>query len=146
MPTAKKTVKKTAKKKVTRTRSTGPKAVAAKKANLLKALEDFNGLVTQACRQANVCRAVYYKWYKDDPKFREKAAEIQEHTVDNVESKLYNLIQNNDKTAIIFYLKCKAKDRGYVERQEVSMDQPIHIDLKIENLGKAELKLEDIVV
>ena len=144
MATAKKTTKKTTRKRP-KTRSTGPRVIAAKKNNLLKALELYNGLITQACRHANVSRAVYYKWYKDDPVFAEKAKEIQEHTVDNVESKLYDLIESNDKTAIIFYLKCKGKDRGYVERQEVAMDQPIHLDLKIENVGKSELKLEDIL-
>ncbi len=45
--------------------------------------------------------------------------EIDEATLDFVESKLFELLNKGDKTAIIFYLKCKGKNRGYVERSEI---------------------------
>lgn len=40
---------------------------------------------------------------------------------DFVESKLYQNINENDTTSIIFYLKTQAKDRGYVEKTEQSV-------------------------
>lgn len=44
----------------------------------------------------------------------------KERLTDHVESKLHSEIDKGNVTAIIFYLKTKAKDRGYVERQELT--------------------------
>lgn len=77
-----------------------------------------HGIVSYACQKVGITRACYYKWRENDPKFREKADEIEEETIDHVESKLYNAIDKGELTAIIFYLKTKGKKRGYVERVE----------------------------
>ena len=79
------------------------------------------GIVSFACQQVGITRSCYYKWRENDPKFREKADEIEEETIDHVESKLYNAIDKGDLTAIIFYLKTKGKKRGYVEKAEQSI-------------------------
>lgn len=84
-------------------------------------LEHFrksHGIVSYACQQTGITRACYYKWRDSDPKFKERAEEIEEETIDIVESKLFSAINNDDLTAIIFYLKTKGKKRGYVERVE----------------------------
>ncbi|MEO3507414.1 hypothetical protein ABG849_24165, partial [Phocaeicola vulgatus] len=65
-----------------------------------------------------ITRACYYKWRDSDLKFKERAEEVEEETIDVVESKLLSAINNDDLTAIIFYLKTKGKKRGYVERVE----------------------------
>jgi hypothetical protein len=44
--------------------------------------------------------------------------EIQEATLDLAEPKLREKINEGDKTALIFYLKTKGKQWGYVERTE----------------------------
>ena len=44
----------------------------------------------------------------------------KERQKDYVIGKLFSEIQKGNITAIIFYLKTQAKDRGYVERQEVT--------------------------
>ena len=46
--------------------------------------------------------------------------EAQGKTLDYVESRLMSLVKDKNVTAIIFYLKTKGKNRGYVERQEVT--------------------------
>lgn len=51
---------------------------------------------------------------------QEVARQTSEALTDLAEQELYKLIKQGDKTAIIFYLKCKGKARGYVERQEVT--------------------------
>ena len=40
--------------------------------------------------------------------------------IDLAESKLYEMIKSGDKIAIIFFLNCQGKARGYVERQELT--------------------------
>ena len=40
-----------------------------KKESLLKALEQSLGVVTVACKKADIPRSTYYKWLNEDPKF-----------------------------------------------------------------------------
>lgn len=84
----------------------------------LKHLKEGQGIISYACDVIGISRACYYKWIESDPKFKERADEINERVVDVVESKLLNAINDDDLTAIIFYLKTKGKKRGYVERVE----------------------------
>lgn len=92
-----------------------------KQKQFLSHFRDSHGIVSFACQQVGITRSCYYKWRENDPKFREKADEIEEETIDHVESKLYNAIDKGDLTAIIFYLKTKGKKRGYVEKAEQSI-------------------------
>ena len=92
-----------------------------KQKQFLSHFRDSHGIVSFACQQVGITRSCYYKWRENDPKFREKADEIEEETIDHVESKLYNAIDKGDLTAIIFYLKTKGKKRGSVEKAEQSI-------------------------
>ena len=86
---------------------------------LIEALKKSLGIVTTACKQVGIDRT-YYRYYNNDKKFRAEVDDLINHQKDFVESKLMKRIANDDTTSIIFYLKTKAKDRGYVERQEIS--------------------------
>lgn len=46
--------------------------------------------------------------------------EVIDSTLDWAETQLFRLISEGNPTAIIFYLKCKGKHRGYSERSEVT--------------------------
>lgn len=81
-------------------------------------IRQSHGIVSYACQKVGITRACYYKWRDSDLKFKERAEEVEEETIDVVESKLLSAINNDDLTAIIFYLKTKGKKRGYVERVE----------------------------
>lgn len=96
-----------------------------KKGAFLKHLKDAKGIISYACEKVGVSRSTYYNWHSKDADFKEKADEITEAIIDTVESKLLSKIQDEDLTAIIFFLKTKGRDRGYVERreQEVSFNQ-----------------------
>lgn len=86
----------------------------------LEALENSLGIISSACRMAEIPRSVFYEWMEKDPKFAEKVNEIGELSVDFSESALLNRVRQGDTTAIIFHLKTKGKHRGY--GQELSLN------------------------
>ena len=85
---------------------------------------------------------------KRSPELREVAEQAAETLTDLAEQELYKLIKQGDKTAIIFYLKCKGKDRGYIERQEftgrdgtpLSADKAVPLEVKINVVDPAASK------
>jgi len=88
---------------------------------LLKALETSMGVVSTACKKAGLSRVTYYDYYNNDPEFNKAVDELSNVALDFAESKLFGQIQSDNTTAIIFYLKCKGKGRGYIERQELDL-------------------------
>ena len=93
--------------------------VKRRKAALLKALSASRGVVSYACKKANVSRRVYYDYLNTDPDFERQVEEIKEAQVDTVEVALLNAITEGNITAIIFYLKTQGKHRGYIEKSEI---------------------------
>ena len=94
-----------------------------KKAFLEAYIKAF-GNVSQSCLAIVIDRSTYYDWLKKDPEFKKQIeqAEPQERFLDFLESKLVEKINGGDTTSIIFSLKTKGKQRGYVERQEIVHD------------------------
>ena len=54
-----------------------------------------------------------------DPVFKEYYDQIMDILVDYVETKFYNLIDEGDKQAIMFFLKTKGVNRGWIEKSIV---------------------------
>ena len=92
-----------------------------KKETLLKALEKSLGVVTIACKKADIPRSTYYKWLKDDEEFRQQVQEIENVALDFAESQLHQQISDNSTAATIFFLKTKGKTRGYTEKSELDV-------------------------
>ena len=107
-----------------------------KKDAMIEALHASLGIVTTACKNAEIARVTYYEWLKDDPQFKERVDDISNVALDFAESQLHLKMQgvrkkdkNNevyyksepDTTAIIFFLKTKGKGRGYIERSELDV-------------------------
>jgi len=92
-----------------------------KKKALLEALKQSMGVVTTACRAVGVERKTFYNYLNSDPNFREEVDNLENVALDFAESKLFKQIKEDNLGAIIFYLKCKGKKRGYVEKQEVDV-------------------------
>jgi hypothetical protein len=91
-----------------------------KKKEVLNALEKSFGIVTTACKTVGVSRTQFYQWLKDDQEFKKQVNDLQNVTLDMAESQLHKQILNGNTTATIFYLKTKGKNRGYIERQEIT--------------------------
>lgn len=106
-----------------------------KKEKLLKALDETQGLIAHACKKAgNISRSTYYRYMKEDPEFAKKVEEIQENQIDFVEGQLIKNIASGRETSIIFYLKSKAKERGYTEKSnlDITSGGKSITDIKIE--------------
>jgi hypothetical protein len=91
--------------------------------NLLSALEKSMGVVASACETLNISRTNHYKWMKESPEYRENYEALSNKALDFAETQLMKMIGKGNTAAVIFFLKTKGKDRGYVERQEVKVQQ-----------------------
>jgi hypothetical protein len=112
---------------------------AHNKAALLKALKEARGIVTTACDAVGVNRSTYYDYYNSDPEFKREADDVQEIAIDFVEGKLFEQIEEGIPTSTLFYLKTKAKHRGYIERTEVSHTGSIPVAAKISDEAKDKI-------
>ena len=106
-----------------------------KKEAILQALENSLGVVTIACKQADVPRSTYYKWLKEDTDFAQAVKEIENIALDFAESQLHAQIKDGSTSATIFYLKTKGKKRGYVEKSELDLtsgNEPVKLRINID--------------
>lgn len=132
-------------------------SVKEKKEQLIEALEKSNGIIKYACEKIGITRMTYYNWYKEDEEFKETVEGIGESAIDVVESKLFDKIEGiftikkggngipdkiyqipPDTTAIIFYLKTKARHRGYIEHSHVITQQAQPIIINTDNKSEAD--------
>lgn len=110
-----------------------------KKKALLEALEKSLGVVTTACKTVGIDRTTHYRWLKEDEEFETQVKDIENVALDFAESQLLKQIKDNNTTAIIFYLKTKGKNRGYIEKQEFSIENTdLPFDIKIERRKKTD--------
>ena len=107
-----------------------------KKEAMLQALENSLGVVTVACKSADVPRSTYYKWLNEDEEFAKAVKEIENIALDFGESQLHKQIGDGNTSATIFFLKTKGKKRGYIERSEIDLtaDEPIKINVNIKGV------------
>lgn len=106
------------------------------KKNMVEALKKSLGIVSTACENCGISRQTHYRWLSEDPEYKQQVEDITEDAIDFVESKLHEkingvqMVKHNEDgdvyyelapsdTAIIFFLKTKAKKRGYIEKVEV---------------------------
>jgi len=95
----------------------------SRKKAMLEALKLSLGVVSTAVKQVGIDRTTHYSWMEQDEEYRKAVEDINEMAIDFVESKLFQAINNGSETAIIFYLKCKGKKRGYVQSKEITINE-----------------------
>lgn len=93
-----------------------------KKKKVLEQLRLHKGIVTSACDSSGIHRSTFYAWCDQDDDFAREVKSIKEDAIDFVESRMMKRIEEGSDTMIIFFLKTQAKKRGYVERQEVAVN------------------------
>lgn len=114
------------------------------KEDLLQALHNTSGIVSSACRAAGVSRTTYYRYYNEDPEFKEKADDVKELQKDFAESLILKKMKEGDTTMLIFYAKTQMKDRGYSERKEITGsdgEDLFHKDIDLSKLTDEQKKV-----
>lgn len=87
------------------------------------------GNVSSTCSALNIDRNTFFKWRSRYDELNQALSEVEESLIDFSESKLLEQIQDGNLTAIIFHLKTKGKNRGYVERIENEVSGNIFEDI-----------------
>lgn len=91
------------------------------KKQMLLALEKHLNVVSTACKEVGINRDTHYDWLKKDKEYKKAVKEIDNVALDFAESALHQQIKKGNPLSTMFYLKCKAKKRGYIEQQEVKL-------------------------
>lgn len=116
--------------------------------DFLQAYEKSLGVLKTACEATGMCRKTIWEWRKKYPEFDDACHECEETAIDFVESRMFKKIDTGGKgseSLIIFYLKTKAKHRGYIERQEVDMSAEVKgVTVNVTNQETAQV-LKDII-
>lgn len=86
---------------------------------MLTALKLNSNNISVSCKSIKIARQTHYDWVNNNPIYSQAYHDITESVIDYVESSLLKNIKDGNVTAQIFFLKTKAKHRGYVERTEV---------------------------
>jgi len=101
------------------------------------ALEKAGGFISRAAKMLNITTGALSRRIKRSKKLQELKAEIDERYLDLAESKLINKINKEDLGAICFYLKCRGKERGYIEKQIIDLNSKV-TPKKIKELSEQE--------
>lgn len=91
-----------------------------RKKAMIEALERSLGVVTSACKNVGISRETHYRWMREDDQYKKDVLELENVALDYAETQLHKQIKGGNTSATIFYLKTKGKNRGYVERTEIT--------------------------
>lgn len=101
------------------------KAIATRirKRAMLDALRNHMGIVAHAIKEVGINRSTHHDWLKDDPDYAAAVEEIGETLLDFGEAALMDCIKDKEFQAIKYFLNCKGRRRGYVERTAIDVAQ-----------------------
>ncbi len=114
---------------------------------LIEALENSGGVQESASVWLRKHKGIIYSRsaisgrMQRNPIFKEAAGRGVERLLDLGEVKLFEAVQKGNMTAIIFFLKCKGKKRGYIEKLNIAGNiETQHKENAASHLSDAELK------
>ena len=82
-----------------------------KKNNFIGIYVECWGIVKAACHIAQISRATYYNWLKEDPTFKAAIDVAKEDIKDAYESLVVQKMREGSETMMIWYGKTRVKDR-----------------------------------
>ena len=87
---------------------------------LIESLKIARGNMAQVARVYGCSRQRVQQLVSDDLELTELVSELTDVELDNAESKLYQAIDQGAGWAVCFFLKCRGKGRGWIEKLELS--------------------------
>lgn len=98
---------------------------------LTEALKEADGNMATVARKFQCSRSLVWQHVNADPELSALVDELTETFIDEAESQLYSHIRAGNVVATIFFLKTKARHRGYSERLELIplAQQQIEVEL-----------------
>lgn len=117
-------------------------AMIERKDVFLAAYVDAMCNVSLACNNCKIAQSTVYLWRKEDPEFKQRMEDLLEIRIDFYENALDKQAQKGNIAAIAFFLKCRAKSRGYIERTEITGPggKPMQLTLSREELPDPALR------
>lgn len=100
---------------------------------IAEALQLSGGFQTPAADMLGITQSAISRRIKSSAELKKIVAEIENQHLDRAESALMAKIGDKDLGAICFYLKCKGKNRGYIEKQI--------IDTNIKTQGRLQINV-----
>ena len=98
---------------------------------MIEALEESKGLIAPAARALGCSRDTIRSYLEEYPAVGQAKLDQREAVTDMAENSLYEAIRRGEAWAVCFYLKCMAKDRGYVERAELTGGNGAPVKIKL---------------
>lgn len=96
---------------------------------LIELINKSGGIILPIATALHVSRRAVYDWIHADKELSNAMDDARESTIDIVESKYFKSAINGDTRAQEFLLKTLGKNRGYVEKQEVSANVDSSLNL-----------------
>lgn len=95
------------------------------------ALRQKAGNITEAAKALKVTRQALHKRIGEDEALQAVVVDAREAMVDVAESEALKQIKRGNTAMIIFTLKTLGKNRGYVERQEITGADGNALEVKV---------------
>jgi hypothetical protein len=131
--------KTTAKKPVQKRQNT-----TLRKKAMIKALQKHLGIVSHAGEEVGIDRTTHYRWLNEDEEYKKEVEEVTEAVYDGVESVLLDKVYNGSTPELLFFMKCKMKKRGYIEKEDNHIVQNITIsDMSTEDIEQKKKALRE---
>jgi hypothetical protein len=101
----------------------------------LNALKANNGVVAPSARMAKISRATVYNWLNESEEFAKAYEETKNEALDFAEGCLIKAMEEGNITAIIFYLKCQGRARGWNDQatqQQTTNAQAVTVNVNFD--------------
>jgi len=98
---------------------------------MIDALAESMGMISPAARKLGCSRTTIRRYLAENAEIAEAIEDANEEVNDIAELKLLDAIKRGEAWAICFRLKTKAKNRGYVEKAELTGANSAPVKIKL---------------
>lgn len=120
------------------TKTDGKKRKHTTLAECEDALRASGGFVTHAAAMLGISWPALSERVKKHARLQRVLEEAREQHLDLAETQLISSVAQGEAWAVCFFLKCKGKGRGYIERQQIDTNITNKEPLIIKRAGKCQ--------